>query len=999
MISLAGCSLNQDQPARSFKETAVLTSPAKQGAFRLDTLFNNPDGKDPYTVRSAFAESDSTWFRIRSPYLGNSPLDTVLPLPGFIDSSGDGGKTWVPWFQLPRKAYLSSAEIFTGKNVVYVNWFGALFCIDRKSKAIIAEREVDSKFIRYDQQRNVLIILTYNYLYKRIRDTSELLNKDLSLLHPTIKLDNFSIAYARDSLYFLFQSYETSKANVPLYIIDTLGRHRQIDLPVTMEDNYRYQKGIPLFVGPNSINFIGNNRSKSSYERDSLYTSVDYGRSWNKSRIKMPAFESIRQFEPGALLASQSLYSSKGFFSIDYFNTYCAINDSLFKSHYPSIKDNFSNRLLVSLNDTSGKDVTLVTLVPVSVDSLPKLKTYSISEAPKEITIRVMLDRSPLSYSNTYLQLYGAHAFNLKQEYNLINISWDNPFKPLNAEKTIWECSFPISSINAVAGQGYSLVVDYYDNTFHQQYDMGEKIFTPVPFAERYPGWYNVLRLAALISIILLILLVIYWVAPYWLFSMYTLTPIFRTLAGKIKFGEVFFELLNFFTLLPLFANSNRVTDAWVRRNTKLGTYFNDNEETARKHRAGDYLPVGLKVITNTGSEQEIEQPDPKEVAFILKQKRVCIQVTGGGGMGKTTFALQLARWLMEPAYSENWGRHLWLPLLIEEEVTDLVSVIEAKVTRITGKKIDPAFLKILLKRKRLLVIVDALSERSIPMQEHIKGIYGQHAINALLITSRVRFDMDIPENIECRPRSMDGVKIYAYVKNALQKSNLPVFASEIEKAEVFKKMLSLFNSTHSVEGQVYVTPVLVQLLAARIILFARQQGENATIDQVLQNMPSSVPEIFTDYIKAVNPATGANLFSGEEILLYTEMIAECSVGDNYIPSDADLFKTVMPAINALNTGNKGNVIQRLTANGVLKTVTYAGTSFVRFELDPVAEYLAAIHKAKKCGNEVAAWAKLYGDIHTKKAFAFLAIMDLVHDTYKQAFRWPEKPFHTPSAS
>ena len=43
---------------------------------------------------------------------------------------------------------------------------------------------------------------------------------------------------------------------------------------------------------------------------------------------------------------------------------------------------------------------------------------------------------------------------------------------------------------------------------------------------------------------------------------------------------------------------------------------------------------------------------------------------------------------------------------------------------------------------KRILVVVDGLSEMSGPVQEHVRGIHGKaNRINALLVTSRTRQD------------------------------------------------------------------------------------------------------------------------------------------------------------------------------------------------------------------------------------------------------------------
>ena len=54
------------------------------------------------------------------------------------------------------------------------------------------------------------------------------------------------------------------------------------------------------------------------------------------------------------------------------------------------------------------------------------------------------------------------------------------------------------------------------------------------------------------------------------------------------------------------------------------------------------------------------------------------------------------------------------------------------------GDELEPDIVKALLRSKRLLVIVDALSERSLETQRHVSEFYGSGVpLNALVLTTR----------------------------------------------------------------------------------------------------------------------------------------------------------------------------------------------------------------------------------------------------------------------
>ncbi len=93
------------------------------------------------------------------------------------------------------------------------------------------------------------------------------------------------------------------------------------------------------------------------------------------------------------------------------------------------------------------------------------------------------------------------------------------------------------------------------------------------------------------------------------------------------------------------------------------------------------------------------------------QQGQVRLLIQGEGGAGKTSLACQIAQWGMDKKLSN----HAILPVLLEQELSEqepLLDVIQGRLQDLTNaKEISSELLENLLRQKRILVIVDRLSE------------------------------------------------------------------------------------------------------------------------------------------------------------------------------------------------------------------------------------------------------------------------------------------------
>src|SRR5262249_27887056 len=78
------------------------------------------------------------------------------------------------------------------------------------------------------------------------------------------------------------------------------------------------------------------------------------------------------------------------------------------------------------------------------------------------------------------------------------------------------------------------------------------------------------------------------------------------------------------------------------------------------------------------------------------------------------------------------------IPIFLEEETTDLRQSITQRLIQMVGPdEVEQDLVMRLLHSKRLLMITDALSERSLLTQRHIESIHGSMPANALIVTTR----------------------------------------------------------------------------------------------------------------------------------------------------------------------------------------------------------------------------------------------------------------------
>ncbi|MBS1663419.1 MAG: hypothetical protein JST68_20420 [Bacteroidetes bacterium] len=918
----------------------------------------------------------------------------------FLEKSTDGGKSW------SRPMRLTGVDAYRGPRHFYVSE-KYLYCLDHQSISYIdlstgKTVKIDNFFDpetssishpSFDRRSGILSVPTDGGTFIRIHDTTE--ERTVTCNHQL--LEELSIDYRNDTLFHLHESSDRyirvvrhrlrSGMKQTNLINDTVFTTRQ-------ESKYTFRPESKLVVFGNAYVISYREPSLGSDFKRIYQVSYDYGKHWEQwkildEQIRDDLAEFIKSYRDSLTIAFT--HNPATFISQNDFSTYAYVTDSVLLSDkiHKAEWQHQTDQILVYGYDTVHHTCEMFYPVRMGFDKVCKPVDYEVIEKPGRMIVRVRLSQKPGPVNRINAKLYASTTYNYNRSHgNLLNLTNTYVFKPVDSSGTVWEMEFPVKEIDLLEGQSYRLILDYYDNTYHEQYALPAKVYTPITWAEAHPQAFKIIMAGGIILAVYFLLLLVYFIRPFLIYRLYTATPFLRNLAGRWGGLDKVFYLIDSLTFTPLLVRSNRVADAWVRRNMAIKDYYWESEETVKTHEEKSYVPLPVRIQSENG--EEIEKPSPANLSRLFQGDRVCIQIVGPGGIGKTTLALQMGRWVSDPVNAGYFKSHIWLPLLIQEETTDILITIRNKIQSIAGKAPDEAFVRHLLKRRRIIVIIDALSERSSAMQDHVRSIYGTLPVNALLISTRARIKMGIPGMLHLYPRPIDSENVYQFLNRALLKSGKPLFADEIIRAEIFRKVLTVFD----IEGRkIPVSPIIISLLTRKILQLGLEDGVDAAT--LLPAIPASIPDVFTDYLIRVNPKTGTNLISDETMLLFAGLVAECSVGENYIPSDADLNNLVFPRIQqALGMGREEiqRVVDRLVANGILQKPVYANTVFVRFDLDPLAECLSAIVKARSSGKDGMKWVQLYGDVSAHGAAGYLQMLEIVQDTYAERLGWCQRP-------
>ncbi len=457
---------------------------------------------------------------------------------------------------------------------------------------------------------------------------------------------------------------------------------------------------------------------------------------------------------------------------------------------------------------------------------------------------------------------------------------------------------------------------------------------------KEWEGWL------ILIPVLMGLYLLVLWVRPLWLLVLPAELKIPKTpITPELKLPV---GILLFLKYRPW------VLDAWVKEH--LETFekkFLENETVEERK---DY--VSLPVELNT---QEIDELTAETLSEPFnREKRVRLLIWGEGGSGKTTIACQIAKWAMKKQHqSKALAKHLMLPVLIEKEIDNtgdgikpIMEAMMAEIQELIDKEqmiVDELLVKQLLRQRRILLIVDGYSELSQETQEKFNPDPKEFPANALIVTSRIE-EKFRGIDIKIKTLRFDAGKLAYFIEQYLKECG-KWHLFEADQADFLQECAQL---ARIVGEQKTITVLLAKLYAEKMI---NSKENNVTSEGSLDN----IPDLILNHLEKLN-RQGERETKSEypTIKQDAQLIAWKCLEQNYRSSYAERG-AVVKAFEQLGRNDATLCLEYFEKHlRLLKSIGYGerkDRNKIRFALDPLAEYLAALYLLQEnCKDDEEKW-------------------------------------------
>jgi HEAT repeat protein len=471
------------------------------------------------------------------------------------------------------------------------------------------------------------------------------------------------------------------------------------------------------------------------------------------------------------------------------------------------------------------------------------------------------------------------------------------------------------------------------------------------------------IRLTIVFSIIFIlaniVVLFIFWIRPIWLLrsdDRYWKALSESKIESKIPgiSGEIIqtIGMIICFTILALRYHP-RVLDAWVAKNIKSVRRVFEKKDSVQKCEV--YIPI--PVILNDETISELTAKD------LRSQFNKHLLIWGEGGSGKTSLAFQIAKWAMSDDENE-WicKNHQMLPVLIEEDIEveaargkdPFIAMIQGQLNDELGSDTEPIseeLLEHLLRKQRILVIVDHLSEMSEQTREFIHPEMSDCPVNALVVTSRIKEKLGGVNKTTITPLLVEGNRLSSFMDAYLIK--LDNARSLFTDSQFFEACKNLSN----IVGQSKITVLLAKLYADQLIAAKR----NLIGDIKPEDVPDNIPDLMLRYLNLLNEKVpeAQNKLKNPTVHRDVQVLAWECLKTNYQPKTTKREDAITAIGNNEGEIHLDYLEKRLH---LIQTISPAEDK-IRFTLDPLVEYLAALYLCSLYRNDENQWSELLNHI------------------------------------
>jgi HEAT repeat protein len=393
-----------------------------------------------------------------------------------------------------------------------------------------------------------------------------------------------------------------------------------------------------------------------------------------------------------------------------------------------------------------------------------------------------------------------------------------------------------------------------------------------------------------------------------------------------------------------------KVLDAWVSRHLTVARQQFSQKPTVRDRQHWIPLPVVLEGTT-------LPQLQAADLRPVFNIRRSRLMVFGEGGIGKTSLACKIGQWAMASDPMQRLCPHPMLPLLLEEPLPDgsesagtrLLVALQGQLQTLidASEPINLGLMERLLRHKRLLVIVDRFSEMPDTTRAAIQPDLPDFLANGLVVTSRNDEILGRSSRTTLKPLRIESNKLSSFMEAYLMQQRQ---REHLNDAEFFAACQHLSRLV----GPRPITVLLAKLYAE--LLIRKLQQPQPQLD--LATLPDDVPSLMLSYLNELNRDITTQPLADRVIHQDAKTLAWACVKLQFYPSL--ILRT--EAIAALGVSGREEPEAHLDyLEKTLRLIETVGASQdrIRFCLDPLAEYLAALAVADLVASDSAQWQHL----------------------------------------
>ena len=398
------------------------------------------------------------------------------------------------------------------------------------------------------------------------------------------------------------------------------------------------------------------------------------------------------------------------------------------------------------------------------------------------------------------------------------------------------------------------------------------------------------------------------------------------------------------------FLKHDDILDTWIDKHIAIARKgFAENETyQGRKHYVPVPVTLGSVKFTNLSPKDLIAQYD--------RTRSWCVFITGEGGLGKTSLSCQIALWGMaEDPAMRLVSSHLLIPVLLEpgvnlgDDLDDFVNLLQGftqSLIRLPEPIENDLFLH-LLRKKRILVIIDGLSE-----MESVGGFNPLNKgfpVGALVVTSRKDELHKLPNKIMITPMKVNGKQLSSFIDAYLTQKDVREYFTDKDFFDACRDLSIMVGERRD------ITPLFAKLYIEQLVNI-----KNGIDDD---SLPDSIPSLMLQYVKTLNNAVIDGKFDNVLIHKVLKIVAWECLKRSYRPGWG-LREGIMTSLRGFD--DAWRILKYLEVRLRIIRIFGASDEKIRFELDPLAEYFAALYLVERHRNNDDLWKEFFCDADTK---------------------------------